>query len=193
MYYNKFFAFLFIKGAELLFVNNRKISGRAFLLLIAFFGRLEMAFFTTNILLALFTSIMVLYLIFFSVVFNNKEFAKYTCDFLKENSDASLFNSVIGNLPYHVFAAKIGGFSAKVLLKQTVSSFAVVGSGLLISDHAFHECGAKVLVDTKIHFVNEQIVLDFAKANELPYTPSPLPPRTQSIVRNFADFAIKKL
>ena len=136
---------------------------------------------------------MLFYVLFFSIVFNNKKIAELSCQFLKTYSEPSLFTSVIGNLQYHMFAAKIGGFSAKVLLKKTAGTFAVVGSGLLISDHAFHECGAKILVDTKIHFVNEQIVLDFAKANQLPYTPSPLPLRTQSIVRNLADFVIGKL
>ena len=191
--FSKFSAFLFIKGAEIIFIKNRTISGYIFLILVAFFGRLEIGIFNTFFLIGFYITTNILYILFFSLVFNNTRFADFTCKFLKANSEPGLFNSVIGNPAYHIFAAKIGGFSAKVLLKQSVGSFAIVGSGLLVTDHMFHESGAKLFVDTKVHFLNEQTKLDFALKNGLPYTPGSLPTQTGSIVRNLANFPVKKI
>ena len=130
---------------------------------------------------------------FFALVFKNEKFAEVSCAFLKEYLDSNTFNNLVGNAPFHVFTAKIGGASIKVLAKTAGGNFAFAAGGLLVADHAFHESGGKFLLENKVFLLNEQMKFDFAMKNNLPFVPAEPPVKTSSIFKNLTTINPPKL
>jgi len=180
-------AFLFIKGAEALYLKKLNYKVTIFYFVVSLFGRVEYSFFNTYFLIGFFLFLLLFYFIFFTLVFKNERFASFTCTFLKKNLEKKVFDSLVGNLPYHEFIAQLGGASMKLLAKYSAGHLVLAAGGFVMADHAYSELGLKTVVDTKAYLISEEMKRQFALKHGLTYTPGLSPQATRSLLQTYIE------
>jgi len=183
--FNVLASFLFIKVASFIYVDSINYKTYLVYFILALFARIEYSFFSTYIVIFLYLFTIFFYFMFFALVFKNDAFKKSSCEYLKQHLSPALFDSRVGNMPWHQFSTLIGGASLKVLAKANVGHLVVAGTGIVAADHAYHESGLKTVIDTKAYLIGEQMKYNFAVKNNVVYTPGTLPEKTISMLKTF--------
>jgi hypothetical protein len=130
---------------------------------------------------------MAFYFIFFVFIIKSNKFADFWCKRFKANLEPILFNSLVGNPTFHEFIAALGAPTIKLLAKASGGHLVLAGGGFVLADHAFHESGAKAVLDTKIFLVGEQMKYDFAIKNNTSFNPGVSPSLTKSLLKTLVE------
>jgi hypothetical protein len=182
--------FLFIRGAEIIFLKKPNFYTCLFYFVYSIFVRLEYSIFKTFILISLFSFAIAFYFIFFVFILKSEKFANFWCKHFKANLKPIVFNSLVGNPSFHEFVAALGALGApavKLLAKAAGGHVVLAGGGFVLADHAFHESGAKAVLDTKIFLIGEQMKYDFAVKNNTSFNPGASPSLTKSLLKTLVE------